>query len=150
MAQFYTVDKCFPNSDKQTKERIINDGQYGPTVKWLFKVKEANTSKWMSVNRKPDNDLKPGESLYGDIEQWPDGGEKFVRKQPPMGSQAPQNASTSKQQSAGSGDVNKKLDYIISLLENHPSFKSGNTSTQGNNKNSSQDDDPIDLSDLDI
>lgn len=153
MAQFYTVSECFPKSDRNTKERIVNQGQYGPTVTWMFRVREYNDSdKWMQVNRKPDNDLKEGDQVYGEIGQWPDGNPKFIRMQPPQGS-APQSAPRqAAQTTAGGGaSVDSKLDYIISLLENRANFP-GNVSAQaggGSESITDIDDGPVDLSSLD-
>ena len=151
MAQFFTVDQCFPKSDRNTKERIVNTGQYGPTVTWMFKVKEQPTEKWLQVNRKPDNDLSEGDQVYGEIGAWPDGNPKFIRMQPPQGA-APQKApKTQPAAQQGGASVDSKLDYIISLLENRANFP-GDVSggaQDGNQVPTDIDDGPVDLSELD-
>ena len=162
MSQFFTVSECFPNSENG--QRVIRQGQYGPTVKWLFKVNEQATSKWMSVNRKPDNDLKPGDQVYGEIGQWPDGGEKFIRMQAPQqGGYAqpqapqqpqyqprpqPQNTTSSAPQSSVTLDmVYQELKYVRGLLENGANFQADDVPTENpSNEGPQNDDDGLDLS----
>lgn len=163
MAQFFTVSECFPASDRQTKQRIITPGPHGNVQKWFFKVNEQPTNKWMQVNRKPDNDLKPGDQVYGEIGYWDDGGEKFTRMQAPQqGGYAqpqapqqpqyqpqaqPQHATPSSPQSSVTLDmVYSELKYIRGLIENGANFQADDVPTENPSNEGAQDNDDLDLS----
>ena len=117
----------------------------------MFKVKEHPTDKWLQVNRKPDNDLNPGDQVYGEIGAWPDGNPKFIRMQPPQGQQPQRAQATQTAPQSTGGSIDSKLDYIISLLENQANFQ-GNGQTSSNSGDyvpTDVDSGPVDLSQLD-
>lgn len=158
MAQFHKVTEAFQATDKTTKEPVTD--QYGNS-KWMFKVENQGPEGWMSVNRKEGSTLSAGDHVYGIVDTWPEGKAKFVRQNPPEGTEYPKSEAsasaptrakipTASHTSQNNSGVEAKLDYIISLLENSANFQ-GNaaTSTQAGQERAPIDDEaPVDLSDL--
>ena len=144
MAQFYKISKVFQSTDKETKEPILD--QYGNT-KWMFQVEGQGPEGWMQVAKKAGTELHVGDYVYGIVDTWPEGKAKFVRQNPPEGTEFPKNNSAPKasapqqRQSSpqSSGKIEAKLDYIISLLENNAQFQ-GNGQTPSNSSDFSPED----------
>ena len=118
MAQFFKITEVFQATDKATKEPVTDS--YGNT-RWMFKVEGQTADGWMSVNRKAGSELNPGDHVYGIIDTWPDTGKaKFVRQNPPEGTEFPRNTSApakAAQKSAPSGNIEAKLDELLDRVK---------------------------------
>lgn len=145
MAQYYTVEAAFPNKDRSTKQIIIQETQYGRMVKWFFKVKEQPTQKWLNVSRKEGAEVKPGDRLYGEIGQWPDGSPRFIRQRPPQDS-APQQG-TAPSSAPSSVNLEARVTKIESFLSQRYGYNvGGQAAPQANTNNTNNDVQPVDFS----
>ena len=149
MAQTFIVDKAFISTDQNTKEVQVINTPGGEMHKYMVQVKNQPIHGWFSVLKKPGNEVKPGDELYGEIVENNWGKPQFNRAQKPYGNDAPRQSAP--QASQPSGDTEAKLDYIIGLLENF-------LDAQGVGVNPKKavdegptdiDDGPVDLSSLD-
>lgn len=153
MPQFYTVAKAFQGKDKETGEVEVVNTKGGPAEKWLVQVENQPVNGWFSVLKKPGNEVKVGDQLYGVIEENNWGKPQFTRMQAPQ--DAPRAAQATKP-AASAGAVEQKLDYIISILENARWFvdpqgtKKLGTEGPKDNVVDDIDDEDVDLSQLDI
>lgn len=119
MAQTFIVDKAFLSTDKNTKEVQVINTPGGEMHKYMVQVKNQPIQGWFSVLKKPGNEVKPGDELYGEIVENNWGKPQFNRAQKPYGNDAPrQSAPAQATSSQPSGNMEEKLDYLISLVEN--------------------------------
>lgn len=125
MSQAYKVTQAFQatvsKEDKTPKTVELNGNTFNA---WKVKLDGQSDKGWINVNKKPGNEIKPGDELYGDIKQI-DGKfgtfYNFSSASRPSG-EAP---ATSSQSSSGEDWTSNlstelahdKLDYIIGLLE---------------------------------
>ena len=124
MSQEYKVEQAFQatvsKEDKTPKTTTINGNTFN-----IYKVKfEGEGSKgWININKKPGNEVKKGDSLYGDIKEV--NGQygtfyNFSSASRPFGQSAPKavsNTPVETQSSVSTELIHDKLDYIIGLLE---------------------------------
>ena len=116
MAQTFIVDKAFLSTDQNTKEVQVIKTPGGEMHKYMVQVKDQPVKGWFSVLKKPGNEVKPGDELYGEIVENNWGKPQFNRAQKPYGNDAPRQSAP--QTSQPSEEMEAKLDYIIGLLEN--------------------------------
>ena len=152
MPRFYTVSKAFQGKDRETGEPEVINTKGGEAHKWLVQVEDQPVHGWFSVLKKPGNEVKPGDQLYGVIEENNYGKPQFTRMQAPQDGQGQtQSAPTQATSSQPAGSVEEKLDYLISLVENfldaQDSGRKAQTGTDAVPKDI--DDGPVDLSQLD-
>ena len=130
MSQAYKVTQAFQatvsKEDKTPKTVTFNGHTFNA---WKVKLENqedfgVENTQWINVNKKPGNEIKPGDELYGDLDRvdgkfgsfW-----NFKSASRPLG-EAP---ATSSQASSGEDWTSNlstelahdKLDYIIGLLE---------------------------------
>ena len=150
MAQTFIVDKAFLSTDQNTKEVQVINTPGGEMHKYMVQVKNQPIQGWFSVLQKPGNKVKPGDELYGEIVENNWGKPQFNRAQKPYGNEAPRQSAPA-QTSQPSEEMEAKLDYIISLLENFlDSQGSGRNAQAGTDTVPTDiDDGPVDLSSLD-
>lgn len=147
MSQAYKVAQAFQatvSKEDKTPKTVEFDGHTFNA--WKVKLEGQTDKGWINVNKKPGNEIKPGDELYGDITQI-DGKfgtfYNFKSASRPLGE-----APAAQAESAPADDftanvstelVHDKLDYIIDLLEKLVDPKTGQPVTQS-----------PDLEDLDI
>lgn len=150
MAQTFIVDKAFLSTDRDTKEVQVVNTPGGDMHKYMVQVKSQPIQGWFSVLKKPGNEVKPGDELYGEIVENNWGKPQFNREQKPYGNDAPRQSAPA-QTSQPSGSVEEKLDYLISLVENFLDAQdSGRKAQAGTDAVATDiDDGPVDLSQLD-
>lgn len=129
MSQAYKVAQAFQatvsKEDKTPKTVELNGNTFNA---WKIKLEGQSDKGWINVNKKPGNEIKQGDELYGDIVQI-DGKfgtfYNFKSASRPLG-EAPASAPAAPSQASGSEDftsnlstelAHDKLDYIIGLLE---------------------------------
>ena len=150
MAQIFIVDKAFLSTDQNTKEVQVINTPGGEMHKYMVQVKNQPIQGWFSVLKKPGNEVKPGDELYGEIVENNWGKPQFNRAQKPYGNDAPRQ-SAPVITSQPSGSVEEKLDYLISLVENFLDAQDSGRKAQAgaNTVPTDIDDGPVDLSSLD-
>jgi hypothetical protein len=119
MSQAYKVAQAFQatvSKEDKTPKTVEFDGHTFNA--WKVKIDGQSDKGWINVNKKPGNEIKPGDELYGNIAQI-DGKfgtfYNFKSASRPLGQATPATAS---QASAPADDLTQdKLDYIIGLLE---------------------------------
>lgn len=140
MSQAYKVSQSrqatVSKEDKTPKTVELNGNTFNA---WKVKLDGQSGKGWINVNKKPGNEIKPGDELYGDVVQI-DGKfgtfYNFKSASKPMGElSAPSQPSSDTESSISTELIHDKLDYIISLLEK----KDVDSTTK-----------PVDLNDLDI
>ncbi len=123
MSKAYTVAQAFQatvsKEDKTPKTVELNGNTFNA---WKVKLVGEESKGWINVNKKPGNELKPGDELYGDVAQI-DGKfgtfYNFKSASRPLG-EAPAQASAPAEdftQGVVSEITQDKLDYIIGLAE---------------------------------
>ena len=125
MSQAYKVAQAFQatvsKEDKTSKTVELNGNTFNA---WKVKLDGQSDKGWINVNKKPGNEIHPGDELYGDVVQI-DGKfgtfYNFKSASRPLG-EAPAQASTPAPaedftQGVVSEITQDKLDYIIGLAE---------------------------------
>lgn len=126
MSQAYKVAQAFQatvsKEDKTPKTVELNGNTFNV---WKVKLDGHSDKGWINVNKKPGNEIHPGDELYGDINQI-DGKYgtfyNFKSASRPLGdAPAPQQSNSSESEdftaNVSTEIVHDKLDYIIGLLE---------------------------------
>lgn len=125
MSKAYTVTQAFQatvsKEDKTPKTVELNGNTFNA---WKVKLDGESSKGWINVNKKPGNELKAGDELFGDVVQI-DGKfgtfYNFKSASKPMGSlpsSPSQPAAPVESTSTVSTELmHDKLDYIIELLE---------------------------------
>lgn len=156
--QYWKVTRAFVGTvqgDKTTPE-VVNS-KAGPCHKYVFQVEDQPVNGWLNILRKIDENgnskpLEVGDSVYGDVVENNWGKAQFDRAQPPQegqATQAPRPAAQAPKQA--SGELEAKVDYLISLVENFLDSQKG-TQPAGADKSPASDDSdekPVDLTELD-
>ena len=124
MSQAYKVTQAFQatvSKEDKTPKTVTFDGNTFNA--WKVKLDGQGDKGWINVNKKPGNEIHPGDELYGDINQI-DGKfgtfYNFKSASRPLG-EAPAPSQSSVQHADGldedGASVHEKLDHIIALLE---------------------------------
>jgi len=126
MSQAYKVTQAFQatvSKEDKTPKTVTFDGHTFNA--WKVKLEGEEAKGWINVNKKPGNEIKPGDELYGDIN--PINGQygtfyNFKSASRPLGdSPAPQQSNSSQSEdftaNISTELAHDKLDYIIGLLE---------------------------------
>lgn len=117
MSQAYKVAQAFQatvsKEDKTPKTVELNGNTFNA---WKVKLDGQGDKGWINVNKKPGNEIHPGDELYGDVVQIDGKFGTFYNfksasrpSQPSGGEDWTSNLSTEL--------AHDKLDYIIGLLE---------------------------------
>lgn len=157
MSQAYKVAQAFQQTvskeDKTPKTVTLNGNTFNA---WKVKLENQEEygvegNQWINVNKKPGNEIKPGDELYGDIN--PINGQygtfyNFKSASRPLG-EAPAQASSPAPAEDFTSNLSTelahdKLDYIIGMLEQlvDPATAKPSTTAPGSSS--------PDLDDLDI
>ena len=125
MSQSYKVTQAFQatvsKEDKTPKTVELNGNTFNA---WKVKLDGQSDKGWINVNKKPGNEIHPGDELYGDIKQI-DGKfgtfYNFSSASRPLGEAPAQSSSPAPAEdftaNVSTELVHDKLDYIIGLLE---------------------------------
>lgn len=153
MSQAYKVAQAFQatvSKEDKTPKTVTFDGHTFNA--WKVKLVDqeeygVEDKEWINVNKKPGNEIKPGDELYGDIN--PVNGKfgtfyNFKSASRPLGdAPAPQQANSAPEVQTEDGvSVHDKLDHIIELLESIVMPEAVAKTFPGAK--------PVDLGDLDI
>lgn len=157
MPQVWKVKKAFQSTNRETQEPDVVKTQGGDMHKFMAQVEGQPVDGWLQILKKPGNELKPGDELYGDIVENNWGKPQFNRAQRPQEDRAP--AQSSNQASAPQGNssvtlemVYNEVKYVRGLLENRGNFPAnGQPAAQAGNNSAPADDgdQAVDLSQLD-
>lgn len=154
MAKVWKVSKAFQSTDAETKEPQIVKTQGGDNHKFMVQVEGQPVDGWIGILKKPGNEVKVGDELYGDIVENNWGKPQFNRSQLPQDGSVRLNSGSAPAKQAQtvqkatvqpSGSVEEKLDFIISLLENFLGAKEASEPTQPIKDDG---DEAVDLSDI--
>lgn len=119
MAQEYKVSQAFQatvsKEDKTPKTVELNGSTFNA---WKVKLEGQSDKGWVNVNKKPGNEIKSGDELYGDIVAvdgkfgrfW-----NFKSASRPMGELS--SSPTSSANAIDVGELNDKIDYLIRISE---------------------------------
>ena len=127
MAQEYTVTKAFQATVSKEDKTPKSFQSHGNTL-YVWKVQLAGVAGWINVNKQEGNEVKEGDTLYGDVvpNQWNTGFDFKGAQRPLDGSQpqsapvaqsAPQTPQTAPTHPTEGVTQDDKLDYIIGMLE---------------------------------
>lgn len=123
MSQAYKVAQAFQatvSKEDKTPKTVEFDGHTFNA--WKVKLEGHSDTGWINVNKKPGNEIHPGDELYGDINQV-DGKfgtfYNFKSASRPLGdAPATQQANSAPEAQTEDGvSIHDKLDHIIELLE---------------------------------
>lgn len=148
MAKELKVAKAFQSTDRDTKEVQVINTKGGEMHKFL--VQFEGRKDWIGVLKKPGNEVKAGDVLYGNIiedGQW--GKPEFKAEQRPQDGVQPSRQSAPRQ--APSGDLDEKVDYLIGLVEEIAERFQVSTTQPSQSRDVAPediDDKPIDLSQI--
>ena len=167
--QEFTVSKGFQGTEDDKVTPQVIQTKAGPCHKYILQVVGQPVPGWMNILRKinPDNTSNPvkeGDKLYGTIakNQWskpeftkaqrPDGAPSVQSAAPVMGP-APANVPSFSNQPAGS-EMEAKIDFIISLLENFLDSQNGveqaeQAGAPADTQSNDGDESPVNLNSLD-
>ena len=148
-AQEYVISNAFPAKDKQGNEKTWSS-QYGEFKVWNLYFENDDTK--YQTNKKVDfQGFQKGEVVYGTVGEDRFGNATFKSEQRPMGQQAPQQARPQPQQQQSNGNLEQKVDYLISLMENFLEHYQGakTNKTTADVSPTDIDDGPVDLSQID-
>lgn len=130
MSQAYKVTQAFQQTvskeDKTPKTVTLNGNTFNA---WKVKLENqedfgVEAKDWINVNKKPGNEIKPGDELYGDLN--PIDGQygrfwNFKSASRPLGEAPARSSSPAPAEdftaNVSTELVHDKLDYIIGLLE---------------------------------
>lgn len=141
MAQEYVISNAFPAKDKDGNEKTW-DSQYGTFKVWKLYFENDDTA--YETNKKLDFEgFKKGDTVYGTTSLTQYGG-KFKSEQRPLGQLPTSTGNSPASPAQASGDLDAKLDYLISMVEVIAEKVSGPTDTVLEDI----DDKPIDLSEI--
>lgn len=167
MPQEFTVTKGFQGTEQETKAPSVINTKAGPCHKYLFQVAGQPVPGWMQLLRKinPDgtsNPIKEGDKLYGSIAENNWGKPEFTKAQRPDGAPAVQSSTQPGQAPAvpsfaaapATSELEAKVDFIISLLENFLDSRNGVQQTEPagpatSPTNNDGDEAPVNLQSLD-
>lgn len=147
MPQAFKVVKAFQSTNRETGEPDVVKTQGGEMHKFMVQVENQPVQGWLQILKKPGNEVKPGDELYGDIVENNWGKPQFNRAQKPFDGNA-QGQAPAQTASQPSGDLEDKVDYLISLVENFLDSQGVQRPAATNESAPSDDDGPADLSKL--
>lgn len=146
MSQAYKVSQAFQatvSKEDKTPKTVEFDGHVFNA--WKVKLDGEGDKGWINVNKKPGNEIKPGDELYGDVVQI-DGKfgtfYNFKSASRPLGDLPLPKSNDQGTDSEIINLINDKLDYIIELLEPNQDVAAVNKVIPGSK--------PVNLEDLDI
>lgn len=122
MSQAYKVAQAFQatvsKEDRTPKTVELNGNTFNA---WKVKLDGEGDKGWINVNKKPGNEIHPGDELYGDVVEI--NGKfgifyNFKSASRPLGELPAKKAQpVSNDVDADGASVHDKLDHIIALLE---------------------------------
>ena len=117
MSQAYKVAQAFQatvSKEDKTPKTVEFDGHTFNA--WKMKLVGQEDKGWINVNKKPGNEIKPGDEVYGDINQIDGKFGTFYNFKSVSRSMGESFSSGAAVDSDGLS-VSDKLDHIIELLE---------------------------------
>lgn len=149
MPQVWKVKKAFQSTNRETGEADVVKTQGGDMHKFMVQVEGQPIDGWLQILKKPGNEVKQGDELYGDIVENNWGKPQFNRAQRPQeGFGTSPSPAASTQPSQPSGELEAKVDYLISLVENFLDSQGVSRPEPATESATSDDDGPADLSKL--
>lgn len=149
MPQVWKVKKAFQSTNRETGEPDVIKTQGGDMHKFMAQVEGQPVDGWLQILKKPGNELKVGDELYGDIVENNWGKPQFNRAQRPQEGYGAQPAPQGQPAAQAGGVTNEaimaELKYIRGILENQ--FRP--TQAAGATEGPQDDDGPVDLTQLD-
>lgn len=122
MSKAYTVSQAFQatvsKEDRTPKTVELNGNTFNA---WKVKLDGEGDKGWINVNKKPGNEIHPGDELYGDVVEI--NGKfgifyNFKSASRPLGELPAKKAQpVSNDVDVDGASVHDKLDHIIALLE---------------------------------
>ena len=124
MPKVFKVEKAFLSTgDDKTTPQVINT-QGGEMHKYMVQFADQEVPGWIGILKKPGNEVKVGDEMYGVLEknQW--GKPQFTRMQLPqdgsvklnMGSSTTQAPKTQSTPQLG-GSLEQKVDKILEVVQ---------------------------------
>lgn len=152
MAEFYTVSNSMRAKDREGNPKVWHS-DYGDFDVWNLYF-QGDDVKYQVNKKEGFEGFTKGQSIYGTKSQGKFGGQ-FKQEQAPDGEYAPaQNAPASQSkadaQPATGGDLEAKIDYLTTLIENFLESNGGTKSKTADYSPTDIDDRPVDISALDI
>ena len=148
MPQVWKVSKAFQSTNRETGEPDVVKTQGGDMHKFMAQVEGQPVNGWLQILKKPGNELKPGDELYGDIVENNWGKPQFNRAQRPQGGYGAQPAPQGQPAAQAGGELEDKIDYLISLVENFLDSQGVAKPKAADVSPTDIDDGPVDLSQL--
>lgn len=158
MPKVFKVEKAFQSTvSKEDKTPQVITTKGGEMHKYMVQFENQAIPGWIGILKKPGNAVNEGDEMYGVLEENEWGKPQFTRMQLPQDgsvklnsgapstSNAPQAAPNAPQ---ASGELEAKVDYLISLVENFLESQ-GVAKPKPANKGLEADDQPINLDELD-
>lgn len=139
MAQEYTISNAYPATVKATGEHRTFEA-HGNTL-YVWRLFFEGLEGYYMTNRKEDNAPQKGDVVYGTLGEDKFGNGTFKSEQRPLGQLPTRNTNST----SVSGDVDAKLDYLISMVESMADMKS---QTERDVVLEDISEDPIDLSEI--
>lgn len=161
MPKVFAVEKAFLSTvSKEDKTPQVVETKGGEMHKYMVQFKDQSIPGWIGILKKPGNAVNEGDEMYGVLEENNWGKPQFTRMQLPQdgsvvlktagSAPASSQAASGPSKTQPSGDLETKVDYIISLLENFLDSQ-GVAKPQAAAQRPSTDDGeaPVDLSEID-
>lgn len=151
MSQEYKVSNAFLSTvSKEDKTPQIVPTKGGDMHKYMVQVENQPIQGWFQILKKPGNEVKPGDVIYGDFvtNQW--NKPEFKRAQRPLGQNTTQ-APTTQSTPALGGSLEQKVDKILEVVTRLEATFLGGTATASKSSDTvleDIDDKPVDLSEI--
>lgn len=152
--QDFTVTKAFISKNRETQVIDEIPTQGGPMHKFIFQLAE-HPGVWFNTLKKPGNELKEGDKVYGTVGENNYGKLAFVKASRPQGQGYPAAQAPRPQQAAPQGAVTLQMVYnelklVRGLLENQfqPAQATYTQAPGGDTVVTDFDNGPVDLSEI--
>lgn len=162
MPKVFVVEKAFLSTvSKEDKSPQVINTRGGEMHKYMVQFKDQSIPGWIGILKKPGNAVKEGDEMYGVLEENNWGKPQFTRMQLPQDgsvtlkrggdSQSSSQQTTAPTKSQPAGELEDKIDYLISIVENFLESQGAKkqAASSGNESYQDIDDGPVDLSQLD-
>jgi len=129
MPKVFVVEKAFLSTvSKEDKTPQVVETKGGEMHKFMVQFKDQSIPGWIGILKKPGNVVNEGDEMYGVLEENNWGKPQFTRMQLPQDGSvtlksagtapAASQAASAPSKSQPSGELEDKVDYLISLVEN--------------------------------
>lgn len=146
MPQVWKVVKAFQSTNRDTGEPDVIKTRGGDMHKFMVQVENQPVDGWLQLLKKTGNKVEKGDELYGDIVENNYGKPQYVRADRPQ----EMRTGSGQVKSQPSGELEAKVDYLISLVENFLDAQGSKKPAGASNSPKADDDAPADLTSLDF